>query len=63
MVESDTTGVMKDKIARYCFANLVYYLREKSILKPPEEFDAHKYALFVTWLKDGDLAGCIGTFA
>ena len=22
-----------------------------------------KYPLFVTWLKDGDLRGCIGTFA
>ena len=49
MVESDTTGVMKDKIARYCFANLASYLKDKTILKPPAEFDSHKYPLFVTW--------------
>ena len=63
MVESDPTGVMKDKIARYCFANLVSFLKDKTILKPPAEFDTHKYPLFVTWQKDGDLRGCIGTFA
>jgi AMMECR1 domain-containing protein len=29
----------------------------------PESFNDMKYPLFVTWLKNGDLRGCIGTFA
>ena len=29
----------------------------------PEDFDTVNAPLFVTWLKDGDLRGCIGTFA
>ena len=54
---------MKERIASYCFANLVHYLKSKQILKAPTDFDQYMYPLFVTWLKDGDLRGCIGTFA
>ena len=32
-------------------------------MAPPEDFDQVQSPLFVTWLKDGDLRGCIGTFA
>ncbi len=63
MVESDTTGEMKNKITSYCFQNLLHFLEKKTPLHPPTEFDALKYPLFVTWLKDGDLRGCIGTFS
>ena len=63
MVEIDTTGMLKEKIASFCFQNLTSFLRTKTILKAPAEFDNYKYPLFVTWLKDGDLRGCIGTFA
>ena len=30
---------------------------------PPDDFNQVMAPLFVTWLKDGDLRGCIGTFA
>ena len=31
--------------------------------EPPKDLAGMKYPLFVTWLKNGDLRGCIGTFA
>ena len=39
MVESDTSGEFKDKIAKFCFANLISYLKKKTILKAPADFD------------------------
>ena len=63
MVETDTTGQMKERIANYCFANLEHFLKTKQILKAPTDFNQYKYPLFVTWLKDGNLRGCIGTFS
>lgn len=33
------------------------------MMNPPENFNEMKYPLFVTWLKKGELRGCIGTFA
>lgn len=29
----------------------------------PANFNNYKYPLFVTWLKNGQLRGCIGTFS
>ena len=54
---------MKDKITKYCFSNLHHFLKNGKMLEYPAEFDSHMYPLFVTWQKDGDLRGCIGTFA
>ena len=65
MVDSSSAPVddsMKDKITKYCFSNLKHFLKTKEILEYPIEFDDHRFPLFVTWQKDGDLRGCIGTF-
>ena len=51
------------KLARFCFANLEDYLKTKEFKSYPEEFDTVDCPLFVTWNKNGDLRGCIGTFA
>ena len=56
---------MKHTIAHYCFENLVVFLQSagKKMKEPPQHLNEHQYPLFVTWLKDGSLRGCIGTFA
>ena len=51
------------RLTTYCFNNLVNFLQKEEILQPPEDFDSVLAPLFVTWQKDGDLRGCIGTFA
>jgi len=33
------------------------------MVQPPKSLNEMKYPLFVTWLKNGNLRGCIGTFA
>jgi uncharacterized protein (TIGR00296 family) len=65
MVESDQSGQMKKTIAEYCFKNLTTFIKSngKQMVTPPKSFDEFKYPLFVTWLKNGQLRGCIGTFA
>ena len=63
MVENDQSGEMKKNIAHYCFKNLTHFLKTREILPAPAELSQYKYPLFVTWQKDGDLRGCIGTFA
>ena len=32
------------------------------MLQYPNKFDQYKFPLFVTWMKNGQLRGCIGTF-
>ena len=65
MVENDQTGQMKRTISNYCFENLIVFLQSsgKTMNPPPQHLNEHKYPLFVTWLKNGNLRGCIGTFS
>ena len=51
------------RLTSYCFNNLKHYLDTQEILQHPADFDTIKAPLFVTWMKNGDLRGCIGTFA
>ena len=51
------------RLIAYCFDNLRHFHKTKEIKMCPEDFNAVKAPLFVTWMKDGDLRGCIGTFA
>lgn len=56
---------MQKHITHYCFKNLATFLQTngKSMEPPPTDFASMQYPLFVTWLKKGQLRGCIGTFA
>ena len=40
----------------------MHLLETRSLLPHIKELDQHQYPLFVTWQKNGDLRGCIGTF-
>mmetsp|Transcript_53085 Transcript_53085/g.72701 ORF Transcript_53085/g.72701 Transcript_53085/m.72701 type:complete len:162 (+) Transcript_53085:56-541(+) len=42
--------------------NLQHLLKTKQMLDYPADFDEKDYPLFITWMKNGDLRGCIGTF-
>lgn len=48
---------------KFCFDVLFAKLNKQVIPEFPKHLQDHKVPLFVTWLKDGDLRGCIGTFA
>ena len=47
----------------YCFEVLQCKLKGKPIPKYPEHLEDHKLPIFVTWLFEGELRGCIGTFS
>ena len=51
------------RLVTYCFNNLKHFLKTREILEHPSDFDTILSPLFVTWNKEGDLRGCIGTFA
>ena len=61
----DVSGNLKKQITHYCFANLKLHLESKGsqMLDVPAVFNNYKYPLFVTWMKNGQLRGCIGTFS
>jgi len=48
---------------KYCFDNLRYVIKTKSMKSYDEALDQMSFPLFVTWQKNGSLRGCIGTFA
>ena len=56
-------GTFQKRLTTYCFDNLKHFLKTREILSYPTDFDGVKAPLFVTWLKNDDLRGCIGTFA
>ncbi len=60
-MESDKE--FQKKLCCYAFANLEHFLENRKQLDYPPEFDELNYPLFVTYNKDGNLRGCIGTFA
>ena len=60
--EEPVTQDMKKELTKYCFDNLRHFLKKQEMMEYPSHFDENKFPLFVTWLKDGDLRGCIGTF-
>ena len=57
------TTEFQKRLTTYSFNNLVNFLKKGEILQPPEDFDNVLSPLFVTWKKDGELRGCLGTFA
>jgi AMMECR1 domain-containing protein len=48
-------------MAKFCFTNLTYYLYTGQPISVPEEFNEIKVPLYVTWLREGELRGCVGT--
>ena len=52
---------MKTKMAKFCFTNLTYYLYTGEPVSVPEEFNTLKAPVYVSWLKNGEMRGCIGT--
>lgn len=47
---------------KFCFQVLDAKLRGQKVPEFPKELPDYKVPIFVTWLLDGDLRGCIGTF-
>lgn len=47
---------------RFGFDVLEEFFRSKKVREFPKEMVDFETALFVTWYKDNELAGCIGTF-
>ena len=60
--EEPVTDSMKKELLTYCFNNVKHFLKNQQMLEYPSSYDSNKFPLFVTWQKDGDLRGCIGTF-
>lgn len=51
----------KDHCA-FCYQTLDAKLSGQKLPEFPKELKDHKVPIFVTWLLNGDLRGCIGTF-
>lgn len=48
---------------KYCFRVLEAKLKKQEIPEYPKELPDVTVPIFVTWLLDGELRGCIGTFS
>lgn len=50
------------ELALFAFQYLITYLQTSSLLSYPPQLSDQSYPLFVTWHKDNQLRGCMGTF-
>ena len=57
---SKLTEEISKKMAKYCFTNLAYYLYTGEPVTVLADLNELKLPVYVTWLKDGELRGCIG---
>lgn len=60
-MKSETKESSKDHCA-YCFDVLLAHLKKQPLPPYPANLAVFEAPLFVTWKKNGDLRGCIGTF-
>ncbi len=47
---------------KFCLDTLLAKLTHKKLPDFPQNLDDHNVPIFVTWMLDGELRGCIGTF-
>lgn len=47
---------------KFCFETLEAKLKKQKLPEFPKGMVDHKVPIFVTWMLDGELRGCIGTF-